>query len=375
MRVLLNAGPWLPVPPDGYGGIETVLATLVPPLRAAGIHVTLAGVAGSQIEVDQLVATVDEPRFAEIARPYNQTSGIALGHMHKVIRLVREQDFDLVHDHQEVVGVAMLAAIGTQAPPVLQTLHWDMRKHPDFYEVFDGAGRVAFAAVSQSQLDRAPQAICQQTIGVVPLAAPTPLPAEVPKGDHVLVLARITRDKGQDIAARVCAAAGIPLVIAGPVAGIGDPAELHERIDRRDERLVGHPDVQYYVEQIRPLLAGSDQIRWVGGVAGETKERLLRGARCLLVPNRWAEPGATGVVEALLRGVPVVATPLGVLPSLVADGVTGFLAADEEQLAAALGRLDEIDPNACRYAARDCTPEVMAGRYLDLYDKLLRSCR
>ena len=33
MKVLMNAGPWLPVPPHGYGGIENVIATLVPELR------------------------------------------------------------------------------------------------------------------------------------------------------------------------------------------------------------------------------------------------------------------------------------------------------------------------------------------------------
>ena len=32
----MNAGPWLPVPPPAYGGIENVVATLVPELRARG---------------------------------------------------------------------------------------------------------------------------------------------------------------------------------------------------------------------------------------------------------------------------------------------------------------------------------------------------
>ena len=39
MRVLVNAGPWLPVPPLGYGGIENVVATLVPELRRLGFDV------------------------------------------------------------------------------------------------------------------------------------------------------------------------------------------------------------------------------------------------------------------------------------------------------------------------------------------------
>lgn len=55
MRVLINAGPWLPVPPDGYGGIENVVATLVPELRRRGVYVVLATVGDSALPVDELV--------------------------------------------------------------------------------------------------------------------------------------------------------------------------------------------------------------------------------------------------------------------------------------------------------------------------------
>jgi len=48
--VLINAGPWLTVPPQGYGGIESVIATLIPELRRNGVHVVLATVAASTIE-------------------------------------------------------------------------------------------------------------------------------------------------------------------------------------------------------------------------------------------------------------------------------------------------------------------------------------
>jgi glycosyltransferase involved in cell wall biosynthesis len=101
------------------------------------------------------------------------------------------------------------------------------------------------------------------------------------------------------------------------------------------------------------------------------KERVLRSARVLLAPNQWAEPGATGVVEALSRGVPVVGTPLGVLPSLVQHGRTGFLAADEQELARFLHKLDSIRAEDCIKAASVWTPEAMAASYLRLYDQLL----
>jgi glycosyltransferase involved in cell wall biosynthesis len=370
LTVLMNAGPWLPVPPTGYGGIETVVATLVPELRRAGVRVVLATVPGSTLEVDGMITPLGEPAFASVAAPYNQVSGIAHAHMAGVVAALREDPgIDLVHDHLEVVGPSVLGAMGEQAPPTLQTLHWDLGKHPDFYRGFDGRGRVAFAAVSRSQLDRAPRRLQEQTLGVVPLAVPPPPDVAVERGDHLLCLARITPVKGQDAAARVAHAAGIQLVLAGPVAGVGDPEELARRTAAGDEALLRHPDVCYWLDHVAPLVDGR-LVRWVGDVAGEEKERLLQGARALFAPIRWAEPGGTGVVEALVRGIPVVGTPLGCLPSLVEHGRTGFLASAEEELVRCIARLDEIDRAACRAAAEPWTPAAMAGRYLELYDDL-----
>ena len=42
MKVLMDAGPWLPVPPVGYGGLENVVATLTTELRRRGHRVVLA---------------------------------------------------------------------------------------------------------------------------------------------------------------------------------------------------------------------------------------------------------------------------------------------------------------------------------------------
>lgn len=371
LTVLMNAGPWLPVPPDGYGGIETVVATLVPELRQLGVRVVLATVGGSTLEADGYLRPIEEPRFRSVAAPYNQASGVPHAHMHGVVAALREDStIDLVHDHLEVVGPAVLSAMGRQAPPTLQTLHWDLRKHADFYSTFDGRGRVRFAAVSQSQLDRAPAALRAQTIGVVPLAVPAPPGVVVEKGSHALVLARITPDKGQDIAARVCRRAGVPLVLAGPVAGIDDPAELNRRLAAGDATLEQHPDVRFYVDHVAPLIDGED-VRWVGGVAGLEKERWLQSACALLALIRWAEPGATGVVEALARGVPVVGTPMGAIGSLVEHGVTGYLARGEDELAVCLQQVGQLDPAACRAAVASWTPKEMATRYIEFYHLLL----
>ncbi len=369
--ILMNAGPWLPVPPPGYGGIETVIAVLVPELRRRGFRVVLATVGGTTLAADGYIRTLDDAQLSQVAQPYNRVAGIAHAHMHEVVTALRSGiHVDLIHDHLEVVGPAVLSAMGDQAPPTLQTLHWDLRKHPDFYTRFHGQGRVAFAAVSKSQLARAPQNLQDQTLGVVPLAVAQPAEAYREKQDHALVLARITEDKGQDIAARACRDAGVPLVLAGPVAGINDPEELHRRLAARDPDLAAHPDARYFVDQVLPLLDGV-RVRWVGGVQGTEKERLLQSAKVLLSPLRWEEPGATAVVEALTSGVPVIATPLGVLPDLIIHGVNGYLAETETEMSQWLGKLDAIDPEACRRSAGQWTPQAMAAGYVELYEKLL----
>jgi len=363
--VLVNAGPWLRVPPAGYGGIENVLATLVPELRRRGARVVLAGVAGSALAVDRLLPTVAEPMFGHLTAPYNRVSGIAHAHMAAVVQALRETPVDLVHDHLEVVGPSVLAAMGRDAPPVLHTLHWDLRKHPEFYARFPGGPRLAVNAVSRAQLALAPAALRAHALGAVPLAVDVgAIPYAPAKGDRLLVLARITEAKGQDVAVRLAAEHGWALDLAGPVAGAGSPAALAE-VD------AALPDVRFFHRAVAPRLDG-ERIRWLGALDGPAKLAALGRARALLCPVRWDEPGATAALEALACGTPVIALRRGAYPEVLEEGRTGLLADDEAGLARAVELAGELDPAACRAAAeaRFDAPR-MAEAYLRLYAELL----
>jgi glycosyltransferase involved in cell wall biosynthesis len=367
----MNAGPWLPVPPPDYGGIENVVATLVPELRARGHRVVLATVGDSRLDADEHVSVFPTGQFGSITGPYNQMMGIAHAHMRAVLDRLADGDIDLVHDHLEVVGPAILAAAGDAVPPVLQTLHWDLAKHPDFYGGFDGAGRIFFAGVSASQLARAHPTLRRQALGAVPLATPLPDHPVTPPAGHLLTLGRLTPVKGYDLAARAARKLGEELVLAGPVAGFCDQAALDAALADPAHPASGLGDVRYFRTEVEPHLDGK-LVRWVGSVGGPAKAELLRTARAVLFPLRWDEPGGTAVVEALAAGVPVVAMRRGVLPELVDHGVTGWLADDEADFIGYLARVDELDRHACREVAeRRFSPAAMAARYETLYRRVL----
>jgi glycosyltransferase involved in cell wall biosynthesis len=374
--VLINAGPWLPVPPDGYGGIEAVLATLIPELRRRGIRVVLATVAESSIPVDRQAWAFETGQFERLGGPYNQVVGTAHAHMARVIEeLEADPSIDLVHDHQEIVGAASLAARCGHGPPALQTLHWNLRKDSRFYELMAGRPGLFFNAVSERQAALAPPALRRSLLGAVPLGVRVEDYPYRPRPDsYFTVLSRITPDKGCDVAARLCRRLGRELRIAGPVGGVGSPEALAARLEDPHAALHANRDVRHYLDAVKPHEGHG--VRWLGNLGGREKTELLAGARALLMPIRWEEPGATVAIEALACGTPVLGMRRGALVNIVEHGATGFLAGDEDELAGYLDRVDELDPNACRRAAEErFSAATMGGRYVELYEEVLRRAR
>ncbi len=371
LTVLMNAGPWLSVPPPGYGGIENVVATLVPELRRLGVRMVLASVESSTLPVDEKIWVFPDGQFHALQRPYNQVCGVSQAHLNGVVRALHARDdIDLVHDHVEAVGLATMAAMGPDGPPVLHTLHWDLAKHPELYGNLDGGDRVRVNGVSASQLARAPRALREHSVGHVHLSTPLAVDADrrpaVVKGDHTVVLGRINPGKGQDLGARLARQVGFPLVLAGPVGPYHRPEDLAAAGDEARQ----NPDVRFFYDHVAPYVDG-DLVRWVGTVAGRERDDLLAGARAALFPLRWEEPGGTAVVEALALGTPVVAVARGCLPELIEPGRTGLLTTDEQELGDLVLAAGLLDPDECRReAAARFTPAAMAEKYVALYERV-----
>jgi glycosyltransferase involved in cell wall biosynthesis len=107
--------------------------------------------------------------------------------------------------------------------------------------------------------------------------------------------------------------------------------------------------------------------------------RILEGADLFCLPS-LSEGLPLAIAEAMAAGLPVVATPVGGVPEIVAAGQTGLLVppGDSRKLSAALTRvLSEpgLGPRlgaAGRERARLFSLERMATRFEALYESQLR---
>ncbi len=336
MRVGLIAPPWLPVPPDRYGGTESVIDGLARGLVAAGHDVVLAAPSGSTCPVPQ-VPDLPPPDSARMGAtvveiPYTLSAYAGM------------RDVDVVHDHT-VAGP--LCNRPPAAVPVAATNHgpFDAQLNATYRAMGD---RVAVVAISRHQAGTARgvniTGVIHHGIDVnhVPVGTGT--------GGYACFLGRMSPDKGVREAIQIARAAGVPLRIA---AKMREPAER-----------------EYFQQAVRPLL-GPDA-SYLGELNAAEKYVLLGDAVALVNPLRWPEPFGLVMIEALACGTPVVGSSWGATREIVQDAVTGFVTDGMLRLATALQHAQDLDRLQCREAAQTrFSTERMVADHLSLYRTLL----
>ncbi len=338
-RIGIIAPPWLPIPPPKYGGTELILDVLARGLHERGHDVELFTLGASTCDVtrswlfenadpDRMGAAIPELRHAAAA--YD-----ALG------------DFDIVHDHT-IAGLFLAQLRPTL--PVVTTNHGPF--NADLADCYGrAAATVPVIAISQHQASLAPAHI--------PISAVIHHGLDLDRypvgrgGDgYLLALGRMNPDKGIDTAIEIARRAGRDLRIA---------AKMREPAEKR-----------YFDETIRPRLGRG--IEYVGEVDHQQKVELLARAAALLNPIRWPEPFGLVMAESLACGTPVVATSCGAAPEIVSHGQVGFLGATVAALVRAIGRVDEIDRDACRrHVERHFTMQRMAADHEAFYHRVIES--
>jgi len=340
MRIAQVAPPWLAVPPQGYGGIEWVVALLADGLAERGHDVTLyaTGDSRTKAKLDFVFPAAPGPKL--INDPVFDTT-------HTLYALRAPERFDVFHVHSPF---SALAAAVELPRPVVHTLHGsftdDMRRL--YAQIGD---RASFVAISEDQRSHMPEL---NYAGVVYNGVDLPdYPLRRDKEDFVLFLGRASPDKGALRAVRAAGEAGERLVIAVKVA--------HEEEER------------HWHEEVLPVMPADATV--LGEISLAEKVDLLARAKAVLFPIDWDEPFGLVMTEAMACGTPVIATPRGSVPEVVADGETGFVVSVENypaEAAAALGRLGEIDPDACRRRVEErFSKEAMVAGYEAVFERLV----
>jgi glycosyltransferase involved in cell wall biosynthesis len=340
VRIGLVAPPWTPVPPVAYGGTELVVDQLARNIGAAGHEVVLVTTGDSTCPV---------PTVATMPFSQGERIGAALPELlHALAARDAVAHCDVVHDH--TLALPLLAG-GQGGPPVLTTIHGTLegdlaalyrRLHPS----------VGLIGISRAQMAAAPDLRAAAVIhhGVDAAA----FPEGAGDGGYLLFLGRMGMDKGAHRALHAAHLAGMPLLIAG-------------KMREADERA-------YYDRYVAPYL--NSELRYLGEVDHAEKLALLAGAAALLFPIRWNEPFGLVMIEALACGTPVLAFPEGAAVEVVDDGRTGWLCRDEHEMAAAIGRIGQLDRRACRRAVQTYfSADRMVAEHLAVYQQVLEGGR
>jgi len=291
-----------------------------------------------------------------------------LGAAWRLARLLRRRRADLLHTHTLAAANALARLAGAAARvPVVSHLHIENHFRPATRRLLawldNVTARLAARLVAVSEDTKRAyerQGYPRGRIEVVYNGVDLPADGVYRRNDPARIgeIARLCDVKGQrELLQALARLPDAMLVLAGRDLERG--GEYQDELERESERLGIRERVEFgFHEDVPGLLETLDVVA---------------------LPS-WTEGLPLVLLEAMARGRPVVATPVGGTPELVTDGETGLLVPprDPEALAEALRRvLDEPDlARRLGEAARARVAERFSAaeqerRMLEIYDDVV----
>lgn len=337
MRVGLVVPPFIPVPPERYGGTELFVAQLAEGLRLRG-HMPVVYTVGAS-----KVACKTRWRWPRGSWPIEMPNESSLDDLDHASWACAEaaHECDVIHAN----SAPTLSFSRFLEMPWVCTLHHP--HEPTLSRYYGRLPEVHYVAISHNQA----HAEVMPNLSVVHHGLDT-RDYELGQGrrEYLAFVGRIAPIKGTHHAIAVARKAGLPLKIAGEIQPIF-----------RD----------YWETRIRPQVDGRE-IEYVGEVNLKQKNQLLSKARALLFPIEWEEPFGLVMIEAMACGAPVLAFARGSAPEVVADGISGWLCHTIAEMAMRARTL-EISATGCRrYVEQHFSLKQMVDGYLEVYARLSR---
>lgn len=335
MRIGIVAPPFIPVPPIGYGGTELFVAHLANELHMRGHDVVVYA------NGESCVACELRWRYQRAEWPIADPTAAQLKNAeHSSWAIHDAGDWaDIIH----LNDVAAVPFTRFVQPPVVLTLHHP--HEPALSAVYAEHPELEYVAISAAQAGREPMRTSVVHHGL----SLSDYTYRARKDDYLLFLGRFAPCKGAHAAIDVARRSGLRLKMAGEIQPMF-----------RD----------YWERDVQPHIDGR-QVEYLGEADLMLKNELLASARALLFPIQWDEPFGLIMIEAMACGTPVLAFPGGSVSEIVRDGVSGWVCADADDMAARAAS-PAIASQSCRaWVAERFTCERMAARYVAVYERAL----
>lgn len=333
MKVAVLAPVAWRTPPRHYGPWEQVASNIAEGLIKLGVEVTLFAT-GDSITAGEL-KSVCVTGYEE--DPKQDAKVLECLHISSVME--QAADFDIIHNNFDFLPLSYSRLINA---PIITTIHgFSSPKIMPVFEKYNATGHY----VSISNADRSPSLKYDATVynGLNCNSFNyNDSPAE-----YLLFLGRIHPDKGTAEAIEIAKKSNMKLVIAGIIQ-----------------------ETAYFNEKVKPHL--SADIRYIGAVGPEERDKLLGNALALLHPISFHEPFGLSVAEAMFCGTPVIAFNKGSMPELIKNGQTGFLVDNVDDAVKSILQLPSIKRIEChKWAKSQFSMEKMVDDYYTLYKCVL----
>ncbi|OPH61218.1 glycosyl transferase [Paenibacillus ferrarius] len=304
------------LPPTNQGGTEKVVYELTENLVKRGHHVTLFASSGSRTSA----------KFVPFPKGL-RGKGIARYVLTKMPRHV-----DVIHDHTFNSALGQLKL----KTPTICTLHMPVKryvKHPVYVSkrartvMGKNRGHYVYNGLNPSEYQFSSK-----------------------KQGYLLFMGRILREKGVLQAIEIAERTKKKLIIAGPIK-----------------------NKAWFDRELAPRIRKNPHIHFVGPVGGINKQKLLKYAKCVLFPSLWEEPFGLVMIEAMACGTPVIALNRGAVTEVLA-GFPHMICRSIPEMIAKVKQGSFPDPYSLRrYVSRRFTTSKMTGRYLAIYQKVIKN--
>jgi glycosyltransferase involved in cell wall biosynthesis len=336
LKIAIVSKLWEETNQFSRGGTGSSLGILVDGLVAKGHHITLFATGDSKTSAQELCAV----------RPSCYRGDYSEVHEYQNIAAAfkRHKEFDIIHCAVEQKSVLFGGLVET---PSLHSI-----RYGEFFDqeikLLNEYKDLNFVGISNAVQEMLPFLNWQGMIynGI----NHNNFISEKEHGDYLLFLARVTPQKGIDIAIAAAKKLGMKLIVAGKTSAT---------------------DQEFLDKEFFPYVDG-DKIVYLGEVLGEEKKRLLSKAYCLIQPNRLPEACGNTFLEAMASSLPVITFDAGAGRELIDDGKTGFVVNDLDGIIKAIPRIREISKEAClERVKKHFSSDKMVSQYEDLYYKLI----